>query len=91
MDTQVLGISVDSPYANQAYAKQLGLTFPILSDFKRDVVRRYGIFMEDSNVAYRTTIAVDKDGIIQHIEQGSQAIDINGAMSACSKIHAPKP
>ena len=90
MDTQVLGISVDSPYANQAYAKQLGLTFPLLSDFKHEVVRKYGIFMEDSNVAYRTTIVVDKAGIIQSIEQGSSAIDINGAMGACSKIHAPK-
>jgi glutaredoxin-dependent peroxiredoxin len=91
MDTQVLGISVDSPFANQAYAKQLGLTFPLLSDFKREVVRKYGIFMEDSNVAYRTTLVIDKSGIIQSIEQGSQAIDINGAASACSKIHAPKP
>ena len=91
MDTQVLGISVDSPYANQAYAKQLGLTFPLLSDFKREVVRKYGIFVEDNSVAFRTTIVIDKAGIIQSIEQGSQAVDITGAMSACSKIHAPKP
>ena len=31
-DTVVLGISIDSPAANAAFAKQIGVTFPLLSD-----------------------------------------------------------
>lgn len=90
METQVLGISVDSPYSNRAYARELGVTFPLLSDFNREVVKEYGIFVENRNLAYRTTIVVDKEGIIRGIEQGSEAVDIAGARAACSKLHAPQ-
>jgi len=32
-DTQVLGVSMDSPFANKAFADQMGVTFPLLSDW----------------------------------------------------------
>ena len=38
-DTQVFGMSVDSVPANREFAKQIGITFPLLSDFKRTVVK----------------------------------------------------
>lgn len=41
MNTQVIGISVDSPFANKAFALQNQLTFPLLSDYSRDVIKIY--------------------------------------------------
>lgn len=89
-DTQILGISVDSGPANAHWAKELGVTFPILSDFKRTVVKDYGIYNEAQGVASRATFAIDKQGIIRHIEQGNTAIDPSGAYEACSVFDKKK-
>ena len=84
-DTQVLGISVDSSPANARFAQDLGLTFPLLSDFvKRQVVKDYGIFMEQYGVGTRATFVIDKEGIIRHVEEGRTAVDPTGAYQACS-------
>src|SRR5512143_487400 len=47
MDAQVVGICVDAPAANKAFATQNNLQFPILSDYRRDVVKSYGISLEN--------------------------------------------
>jgi peroxiredoxin len=83
-DTQVFGLSVDSVYANREFAKQLGVTFPILSDFKRTVVKDYGVFNEEQGFGNRTTFVIDKDGIIQHIKEGNDAVDPSSAADACN-------
>ena len=83
-DTQVFGLSVDSVPANREFAKQLGVTFPILSDFKRTVVRDYGIFNEEQGFGNRATFVIDKEGIIRHIDEGSAAIDPASAVEACN-------
>ena len=75
---------MDSFAANRRFAQDIGVTFPLLSDWKRQVVKEYGIFDENSGYASRATFVVDKDGIIRHIEQGSTAIDPTGAYQACS-------
>src|SRR3977135_1909240 len=68
-DTQVFGLSVDSVPANREFAKQLGVTFPILSDFKRrSVVKQYGVYNEEQGYGNRATFLIDKEGIIRHIE-----------------------
>ena len=86
-DTQVLGISVDSSPANAHFAQELGLTFPLLSDFvRRQVVKDYGIFMEQFGVGTRATFAIDKEGVIRHIEQGRTAIDPTGAYQSCEAL-----
>lgn len=84
-DTQVFGISVDSVPANREFAKQNAITFPILSDFaKRSVVKDYGIFSEEGGYGNRATFVIDKNGIIQHIKEGSEAIDPTSAMDTCN-------
>jgi peroxiredoxin len=83
-DTQIFGLSVDSVPANKEFGKQNGITFPLLSDFKRTVVKDYGIFNEEGGYGNRATFVIDKDGIIQHIDEGSVAIDPTGASDACN-------
>lgn len=89
-NTQVLGISVDSGPANAHWAKELGVTFPVLSDFMRTVVKDYGIYNEVQGYANRATFVVDKQGIIRSIEQGSTAIDPTGAYEACGLAEKKK-
>lgn len=84
-DTQVFGISVDSVPANREFGKKEGITFPLLSDFaKRSVVKDYGIFSEEGGYGNRATFVIDKNGIIQHIKEGSEAIDPTSAMDTCN-------
>jgi peroxiredoxin len=89
-ETQVLGISMDSFAANKRFAQDIAVTFPLLSDWKRKVVKDYGIFDEESGYAARATFVVDKAGIIRHIEQGRTAIDPTGAYQACSVFSKKK-
>ena len=79
-------MSVDSVPANKEFAKQLGITFPLLSDFKRTVVKDYGVFNEEYGFGNRTTFVIDKDGIIRHIDEGNVAIDPSTAIDACNVL-----
>src|SRR5258708_13212404 len=73
-DSQIFGLSVDSIPANREFAKQIEITFPILSDFKRTVVKDYGVFNEEQGFGNRATFVIDKEGIIRHIDEGNVAI-----------------
>src|SRR2546427_10453176 len=85
-DTQIFGVSVDSVPANREFAKQIGVTFPLLSDFKRTVVKDYGVFNEEQGFGNRATFVIDKEGIIRHIDQGNEAIDPGKAEEACNVL-----
>lgn len=89
-ETQVLGISVDSSPANARFAEDIKVTFPLLSDFKRKVVKDYGVFSEEGGYGTRASFVIDKDGVIKHIEQGRTAIDPTGAYNACNLLSKPK-
>ena len=69
---QVYGISVDTFFALKAFADQQHLTFPLLSDFNKQVIRDYGVFNEDmiglKGIAKRATFVIDMDGIVRHAE-----------------------
>lgn len=43
LDGEVVGISVDGPFAQKAFAEKNGLKFPLLCDFDREVVTKYGV------------------------------------------------
>ncbi len=68
----VLGISVDSPWANAEFARKYNLEFPLLSDLDRDVVKAYdatfvGLGGIDGYIsANRVVIVIDGNGIVQH-------------------------
>jgi thioredoxin-dependent peroxiredoxin len=92
-DTEVLGLSIDSPPANSAFAKQIGVRFPLLSDMNRQVLTAYGILKKypmdgaEYEWARRTTFVVDKEGKIQHIEFDASAVNPNNAVDVCLKLH----
>lgn len=60
----VYGISVDNYYSNAAFARSLGLSFPLLSDWKHEVSKAYGVFLPEAGFSGRATFVVGKDGRI---------------------------
>lgn len=56
----------------------------LLSDFKRTVVKDCGIFNEEQGYRNRATFVIDKNGVIQHIDEGDVAIDPTAAAEACN-------
>jgi len=84
---------LDSPAANAAFAKHIGLTFPLLSDMNRKMLKTYGILKgynvqdETYEWALRANIIIDKQGIIQFVEEGDSAVDPNTALTMCTTLH----
>lgn len=84
---------MDSPAANAAFAKQIGVTFPLLSDMNRKMLKAYGILkgynvQEDTyEWALRSNIVIDKQGIVQFVEEGDSAVDPNTALTMCTTLH----
>ncbi|HEX3612903.1 MAG TPA: peroxiredoxin [Sporichthyaceae bacterium] len=65
--TQVLAVSVDSPYALRVFSDTQGLRFPLLSDFwpHGAVATSYGVFDADAGVATRATFLIDSGGVVR--------------------------
>jgi thioredoxin-dependent peroxiredoxin len=79
----VLGISLDTQERNRKFAQETGATFPLLCDTEKQVAKAYGVLNFTRLFANRVTFVIDKDGIIRHIDEGSDAIDPSGAYQAC--------
>lgn len=73
LNTEILGISVDSEYSHLAWlqadrsAGGLGdLEYPLISDLKKEISKSYHV-LNDDGVALRGLFIIDKEGIIQHV------------------------
>jgi peroxiredoxin len=72
LNAQVVGISVDSPFANKGFADHNKLTFPLLSDFSREVSKQYGGLNGDFGgvtgytAAKRAVFILDAQGIVRY-------------------------
>ena len=68
----VLGISVDTFFTLKAFQSDQGLTFPLLSDFNKDVIRLYDVYNPDmiglKGIAKRAVFVVDGEGVIRYRE-----------------------
>jgi glutaredoxin-dependent peroxiredoxin len=69
---QVYGVSVDTFFTLKAFHDAQKLTFPLLSDFNKEVIREYGVFNPDmiglKGIAKRAVFVIDKDGVVRHKE-----------------------
>lgn len=66
LDAQVLGISVDSAWSHKAFAKKLGVHYPLLADFqpRGSVGEKFGVYMADKGITGRAIAVVDRKGNI---------------------------
>ncbi len=77
-NAQVLGVSVDFNDANKAWAEKLGLSYPLLSDVRRQMTKAYGVLHDDPEMAAdpakiplylrakRSWFVIDKEGIVRY-------------------------
>ncbi len=90
-DTQVLGVSMDSPFDNFYFGQMNGITFPILGDWGGEVTKRYGLAktMDIQGVkmetARRATFLIDKNGKIIEEQVDSEAVDPTKTVAACER------
>jgi peroxiredoxin len=70
LDAIVFGISVDSPFSHKAFAEKYNLKIQLLSDFNREVIRKYDVVHEEmfgfKNIGKRAVFVIDKNGIIRY-------------------------
>lgn len=72
LNAQVVGITVDPPFAQKKWADDNAVNYPLLSDFNREAVHAYDVAlpnlagMEGYVAANRAVIVVDKEGIIRY-------------------------
>ena len=84
-DTQVLGVSMDSTFANDAFAKQIGVTFPLLSDWGGEITKEYGIYNPAYKAARRVTYLIDKQGKVIEMQVDKDAVDPTAIVTACKR------
>ena len=82
---QVFGVSTDDVDTLKRFSTELKTSFAMLSDADHKVSAQYGVLLP-VGFAGRTTFVIDKDGRIQHIEEGSAAIEHSGAAMACKRV-----
>jgi len=93
LDAAVYGISVDSPFAQEAWAEKENIKFPLLSDLNKEVCKKYGTLLPDliglGSVSARAAFVIDKHGVIKHSEQTPTPLElpdfskIQSALAAC--------
>ena len=97
MSAQVLGLSVESSRAHTAFAEQLQLPFPLLSDLNREVVREYGVMYTRENrhregfygVSKRSVFVVDRDGVVRYAwitDDSLQEPNVEEVLSAVARL-----
>ncbi len=88
LGVDIVGVSVDSIWSHKAWAKHLGIDFPILSDFTRDVSRSYGL-LRPEGFSERAYLLVDEEGIVRwkHVmEKPAEKLDNSEIMKAIEKV-----
>jgi peroxiredoxin Q/BCP len=69
----VLGVSPDSVESHRKFADKYGLSFPLISDAKKELVKKYGVWKEKTLYGKkymgveRTTLVIDGKGVITHV------------------------
>lgn len=87
-DTQILAASVDSTWTQKAFAKELSIRFPLMSDFGRKAAPLYGSYYEDKGFAKRSVFVIDKNGkiVYKRIYEPGQQPDIDEALDVLKKL-----
>ena len=89
LDTEVVGISVDSPFSLKAWAEKEGITIPLLSDFNKEVSAAYGAQYDEllglRGVAKRSAFVIDKEGVVRYasVSEDAKVLPDFAAVKAC--------
>jgi len=80
LNAEVLGISVDSPFAQEAWAKQEKINITLLSDLNKAVTKAYQVEFPNlagiGDTSARAAFVIDREGIIRYAEQTATPKDL---------------
>jgi peroxiredoxin len=87
-DAQVLGLSVDSAWAHHAFAKQMGIGYPLLADFhpKGEVAAKFGLYNEERGFTKRATVVIDKAGKVAWTQEHSGQRDDQEILDVLARL-----
>jgi peroxiredoxin len=72
MDAEVIAVSVDSPFAQEAWAQKEKISLTLASDLNKNVTKAYDVLLEDlvgiGSAAKRAAFVIDKEGVIRYSE-----------------------
>src|SRR3954467_4093554 len=94
-DTQVLGVSMDSPFANYAFAQQNSVTFPLLGDMSGEATRAYGLLNQmdvkggEGDSPPRATFLINKEGKVEEVQVDREAVDPAKIVTICERKRKP--
>ena len=73
LNAEVIGISVDSPFAQEAWAQKQSIGITLASDLNKTTAKNYDVLLPDLSglgaVSARAAFVIDKNGVIQYAEQ----------------------
>lgn len=73
LNAEVIGISVDTPFAQEAWARQEKITLKLASDLNKDVTKAYDVLLPMlagiGDTAARAAFVIDKNGVVQYSER----------------------
>jgi len=73
LNADVIGVSVDNPFAQEAWAQKEKIGITLASDLNKKVAESYGVLLPDligmGSVAARAAFVIDKNGVVQYSEQ----------------------
>jgi peroxiredoxin len=73
LNADVIGISIDTPFAQEAWAKQEKITIPLASDLNKETIKKYDVVFPMlagvGDTAARAAFVIDKNGVVQYSEQ----------------------
>lgn len=73
LGAEVIGVSVDSPFAQEAWAKKENITIPLASDLNKETAKAYDVIFKGiagiGDSSARAAFVIDKEGVIQYSEQ----------------------
>ena len=93
LNAEVIAISVDSPFAQEAWANQHKIALTIVSDLNKDTTKAYGVLFPMlagvGDTSARAAFVIDKNGVVQYAEQTATPKDLpnfNAVKEALAKL-----
>jgi len=82
LNADVIGVSVDSPFAQEAWAVKEKIAVQLASDLNKKTAADYGVLLPDlaglGSTSARAAFVIDKQGVVQYSEQTATPKDLPG-------------
>ena len=93
LNAEVIGVSVDSPFAQEAWAQKEKIGITLASDLNKETAKAYGTLLPDlvglGSVSARAAFVIDKNGVVQYSEVTPTVKDLpnfNAVKEALAKL-----